>query len=135
MAPIRDERELYFEHTLDIAWIIALWHWIHGGDPMQDSEAARTTELMARALVGNMARGRTERGDAVKKLAELGFKVVLKSEDKDGKEVELKSAAEFQTAQPARVPGGPVAIWPCVLKAGFKGCWNPFFEPRKIPPK
>jgi hypothetical protein len=30
------ERELYLTHTLDVAWIIAFWHWIHGGDPAPD---------------------------------------------------------------------------------------------------
>lgn len=55
-----DDRELYFAHTLDVAWIITLWHWIHGGDPLRDSESAKSTELIARGLVGHMARGRTE---------------------------------------------------------------------------
>jgi hypothetical protein len=55
MTPVKDEQELYFAHTLDAAWIITLWHWIHGGDPMQETEAAQTTELLTRGLVGHMA--------------------------------------------------------------------------------
>ena len=64
-----DEREIYFAHTLDVAWIIALWHWIHGGDPARDGLAAQTTELMARALVGHLSDRKTEAPkDIVEKL-------------------------------------------------------------------
>jgi hypothetical protein len=91
MAP-KDFKELYFEHTLDAAWIIILWHWIHGGDPFQRSEAAQTTELLARALAGHMGRGRNEIGDVVAKLGQLGIKLTIQLE---GKDTEVKTTKEL----------------------------------------
>src|ERR1700690_2812358 len=79
MAPKKNEEELYFQHTMDAVWIITLWHWIHGGDPMQDTEAAQTTELLARGLVGHMGRGREESGDIVEKLNQFGIKLTIRS--------------------------------------------------------
>jgi len=71
-----DERELYFAHTLDVAWIIALWYWIHGGDPVHEGVTAQTTELMARALVGHLSDRKAEAPkDIIEKLGELGIKV------------------------------------------------------------
>ena len=87
-----DEDELYFAHTMDLYWIVTLWHWIHGGDPAEDSEQARTTELIARALVGHLGRGRTETANVVEKLAQLGIKTMITI---DGKHVEVKTTKEI----------------------------------------
>ncbi|MEV4561776.1 hypothetical protein AB0K51_33015 [Kitasatospora sp. NPDC049285] len=45
-------KELYL-HELDVAWIIALWKAIHGGDPAPDVEG--TTVLAAAALASQLA--------------------------------------------------------------------------------
>src|SRR5277367_1309029 len=78
VSMVVDEKELYFAHTLDVAWIITLWHWIHGGDPLRDSESAKTTELLARGLVGHMARGSAEAPrEIIEKLSQLGIKITV----------------------------------------------------------
>jgi hypothetical protein len=118
MAPIKDEEELYFQHTLDAAWIITLWHWIHGGDPMQDTEGAQTTELLARGLVGHMGRGREESGDLVEKLNQLGIKLTVKSAAGD-KEVKTMKEAHALYKQ------GPIT-W-CPQYRNFSNCWEPIF--------
>jgi hypothetical protein len=120
MAPIRDERELYFSHTLDVAWIIALWHFIHGGDPMQDSEAAQTTELLARGLVGHLGRGRKESGDVVEKLNRLGIKLVIKSSAgaNDVKTTKVLHELYAEGQQPI--------TW-CPQFLDFSKCWTPIF--------
>ena len=46
-------RNLTLAHRLDIAWIIALWKAIHGGDPAPDGPIAvdeRTAELVSRLV-------------------------------------------------------------------------------------
>ena len=100
-----DEKELYFAHTMDVFWIITLWHWIHGGDPARASEQAQTTELLARGLVGHLGRGRTETANVVEKLAELGIKTMVKI---DGKEREIKSTREIHDLYKA----GQTKNWP-----------------------
>jgi hypothetical protein len=125
MAPIRDERELYIEHTLDAAWIIILWHWIHGGDPLHESESAQTTELMARALVGHMGRGRTEAPkEIVEKLSQLGVKLMVKSGEQ---QTAVKTTKEFHDRMTKQESGKtPV---PCfVIINGHRACWTPIYE-------
>lgn len=100
-----DDKELYFAHTMDLFWIITLWHWIHGGDPARVSEQAQTTELIARGLVGHLGRGRTETANVVEKLAELGIKTLITI---DGKKREIKTTKEihdlYKAGQPWPIP-------------------------------
>jgi hypothetical protein len=119
-----NEKELYFAHTIDVYWILALWHWIHGGDPSQDSEQAQTTELIVRALVGHLGRGRTESANVVEKLAELGIKTVVKV---DGTETEIRTTKELHE----RYAVGVTSNWP-IPCAGFPrgphlACSSPIF--------
>jgi hypothetical protein len=100
-----DEKELYFAHTMDLFWIITLWHWIHGGDPARTSEQAQTTELIARGLIGHLSRGRTETANVVEKLAELGIKTMIKI---DGKDREIKTTKEIHDLY----KGGQTKPWP-----------------------
>jgi hypothetical protein len=123
-----DEKELYFAHTLDIVWIIALWHYIHGGDPSPDPATAQTTELMARALVGYMSStgGKTETAEnVIEKLGKLGIKMVTKSE---GKQTEIKSTKEFYD----RMKGGGNRIIPCGVVDGHQVCSPIWFQPIEI---
>jgi hypothetical protein len=87
-----DEKELYFAHTMDLYWIITLWHWIHGGDPAQVSEQAQTTELIARGLIGHLGHGRTETANVIEKLVELGVKTMITV---DGNKLEIKTTKEM----------------------------------------
>jgi hypothetical protein len=128
MAP-KDERELYFAHTLDIAWIIALWHFIHGGDPEQDTEAAQTTELLARGLVGHMAHGRKESGEIIEKLNQLGIKMTLKSSAGDKEVRTTKEAQEvFMKSQ------GPIRACPGTTTGHTIPCFGPVFGPPHLIP-
>jgi len=128
-----DERELYFAHTLDIAWIIALWHFIHGGDPSHDPATAQTTELMARALVGHMSStsGKTATPkDVIEKLGKLGIKMVIKE---DGQQTELKSTKQFEERFFAGTQGGKPPIIPCGVVGGHVVCSGPiWFQPVEI---
>src|ERR1700722_16540900 len=125
-----DERELYFAHSMDVFWIITLWHWIHGGDPMQDSEQAKTAELIARGLVGHLGRGRTESANVVEKLAELGIKTMVKV---DGKQIEIKTTRQFHELYTA----GQENPWPVPCGSfpdGHLACSSPFwFLPVHLP--
>jgi hypothetical protein len=116
-----DEKELYFAHTMDVYWIITLWHWIHGGDPARDSEQARTTELMARALVGHMGRGRTETANVVEKLAQLGIKTMVKI---DGKDREIKTTQELQESYATGITKTP-PIYCGAFSDGHLVCSSP----------
>lgn len=120
-----DDRELYFAHTLDVAWIITLWHWIHGGDPLRASESAKSTELIARGLVGHMARGRIEAPkEIVEKLSQLGIKITVKSGDQH---TEVKTTKEFQERMKAK-QGADRPI-PCMsIIKGHPECWSPIWE-------
>jgi hypothetical protein len=120
-----DERELYVAHTLDAAWIIALWHWIHGGDPLQDSESAKTTELLARGLVGHMARGRAEAPkEIVEKLRQLGIKISVSSGDQH---TEVTTTKEFHDRMAAGQ--GTDYPTPCMsIINGHRVCWSPIWE-------
>ncbi len=122
-----DQRELYVEHTLDVAWIITLWNWIHGGDPLHDSEA----ELLARGLVAHLSKGAAGSSqEVVEKLAQLGIKVTLKSNDE---QTEVKTTREFHDRMKAT--GKPLPI-PCfIILNGHRGCWSPLWElfpPREL---
>ena len=119
------EKKLYFAHSLDIAWIIALWLWIHGGDPAPDEQIAETTELLARGLVGHLSGRRTEAPkDAVEKMAQLGMKVILHVE---GKPVEVKSTQEFYEIN---LRGQGLLPKTCVrLNDGSTICWVGRFSP------
>ncbi|GAA2811359.1 hypothetical protein GCM10010441_40020 [Kitasatospora paracochleata] len=69
-------RELYL-HELDVAWIIALWKAIHGGDPSPEVEG--TTVLAAAALASQLAA--THRNSSLtfsqlqQRLGEVGIEV------------------------------------------------------------
>ena len=122
-----NEKELYIAHTLDVAWIIALWHWIHGGDPARDGEVAQTTELMARALVGHMSStsGKTETAkDVIEKLGKLGIKMVMKE---DVQQTEVKSTKQFEERFFAGTQGGQHPIIPCGVVHGFEVCSGPIW--------
>ena len=125
-----DEKELYFAHTMDLYWIIPIWHWIHGGDPARTSEQAQTTELIARGLVGHLSRGRTETANVVEKLAELGIKTVIKV---DGKDREIKSTKEIHD----HYKEGQTNNWPIpcgVMPDGHVICSGPiWWVLREIP--
>lgn len=120
-----DERELYFAHTLDVAWIIALWHWIHGGDPLREGVAAQTTELMARALVGHLSDRKAEAPkDIIEKLSQLGIKVSVKV---GNQQTEIKSTKEFHERMTEEQEGNrPI---PCMsIIDGHPVCWSPIWE-------
>src|SRR5690348_2277791 len=119
------EKELYFAHSLDAAWIIALWLWIHGGDPAPFELADETTELLARGLVGHLNGARSEAPrDAIEKMAKLGIQVTLHTE---GKPVEVKSTREFYDIY-SRAQG--VLPKTCVrLNDGSTFCWVGRFSP------
>jgi hypothetical protein len=124
-----DERELYFAHTLDVAWMITLWHWIHGGDPLRDGTTAQTTELMARALVGHLSDGKADvPKDIIEKLGQLGIKVTVKSGDQ---QAEIKTTKEFhERMTAAQQENRPT---PCMsIINGHPVCWSPIWE--LIPP-
>jgi ABC-type glycerol-3-phosphate transport system substrate-binding protein len=118
------EKELFFAHSLDIVWIIALWHWIHGGDPYPEEQAAETTELIARGLVGHLSGTKAKAPtDAVEKLAKLGMKVMMHVE---GKPNEIKSTKEFyEVSERLRFPTKT-----CIrLGDGSEFCWGGLFWP------
>jgi hypothetical protein len=124
-----DEKDLYFAHTMDVFWILTLWHWIHGGDPARDSEQAQTTELIARALVGHLGRGRTESANVVEKLAQLGIKTMVKA---DGQQREIKTTKEMHEHYLA----GTTKNWPVPCGAypdGHVVCSGPIWWIQKIP--
>jgi hypothetical protein len=117
------EKELYFAHSLDIAWIIALWHWIHGGDPLREEQTAETTELLARGLVGHLNGAKTEAPkDAVERMAKLGIKVIVHA---DGKPREIQSTEEFYEIN-LRVPLQKTCVR---LSDGSTFCWVGRFSP------
>jgi hypothetical protein len=118
------EKELYFAHSLDIVWILALFYAIYGGDPPREEQAAETTELLARGLVGHMSGSKTEAPkDAVEKMAKLGMKVMMHL---DGKPTEIKSSQEFYALNlQQRLP-----VKTCVrLSDGSEFCWVGRFSP------
>ena len=119
------EKELYFAHSLDVAWIIALWLRIHGGDPAPDAQISETTELLARGLVGHLNATRTEAPkDVIEKMAKLGIKVSVHAE---GKPVEINSTQEFYEMN-LRGQGLPPKT--CVrLNDGSTFCWVGRFSP------
>jgi hypothetical protein len=118
-----DERAQYVASTLDIAWIIALWHFIHGGDPSSDPITAQTTELMARALVAQLGGTKPEASkDTVEKLAALGVKVVLKL---DGQSTEVKTTKEFHERYSVEQGKNPPIT--CMSYKGHLACFNPYF--------
>ena len=129
-----DERELYLAHTLDVAWIIALWHWIHGGDPVRDGVTAQTTELMARALVGHLSDRKDEVAkDIIEKLGQLGIKVTVKLGDQ---QKEIRTTQEFHDRMTQKQEGNrPI---PCMsIINGHPVCWTPIvelFPPGKMRP-
>jgi hypothetical protein len=117
------EKELYFAHSLDIAWIIALWHFIHGGDPAREEQTAETTELLARGLVGHLSGANTEAPkDAVERMAKLGIKVILHV---DGKPIEMQSTKEFYEINMR----GPLQKTCVTLEEGLTFCWVGRFSP------
>ncbi|MGD0649459.1 MAG: hypothetical protein ABR971_15850 [Acidobacteriaceae bacterium] len=120
-----DEKELYFAHTMDLFWIITLWHWIHGGDPAQVAEEAQTTELIARGLIGHLGRGRIETANVIEKLAELGIKTMVTI---DGKKQEIKTTKEIHDHYLA---GHGPTTWPIPCAAMPDGrlicSWPPFW--------
>jgi hypothetical protein len=119
-----NQKELYLTHSLDIAWIIALWHHIHGGDPAPNEQFAETTDLIARGLVGHLNAGKAEAPkDAIEKLAKLGMKVTMKENDQH---TEIKSTQDFHAAS-GKVHGIPVF---CIsLADGSQFCWLGRFIP------
>ncbi len=119
-----DKKELYFAHSLDIAWILALWHFIHGGDSGPEGEVGDTTELLARALAGHLtgAKGAAPT-DAIEKMAKLGMKVTMHP---DGQRTEIKSTKEFYALSARQ--GMPIKA--CVTLAdGVEFCWTGRFSP------
>lgn len=120
-----NERELYFTHTLDVAWIIALWYWLHGGDPMGDGPTAQTTELMARALVGHLSESKAEAPkDIIEKLGQLGVKVMIKS---GAQQTEIKTTKEFHERMTEQQEGNRPT--PCMsILNGHPVCWSPIWE-------
>lgn len=116
-----DEKGLYFAHSLDIAWIIALWHWIHGGDPIREKQLADTTDLLARGFVGQLSGTNAEvPTNIIEKLSKLGMKVHVKSECKG---TEVKSTKEFQEISARLVHGGILPIYCIMLADGSEFCW------------
>jgi hypothetical protein len=120
-----DERQLYLAHTLDVAWIIALWHWIHGGDPAPDGVAEQTTELMARALVGNLSNQKPEASkDIIEKLSQLGIKVTVNS---DSEQTQIQTTEQFHARMLATQ--GKNRPTPCLsILNGHPVCWSPIWE-------
>lgn len=120
-----DERQLYFAHTLDVAWIIALWHWIHGGDPVHEGVTAQTTELIARALVGHLSDGKAEvPKDMIEKLGLLGIRVTFKA---GNQQTEIKTTNELHDRMTQEQEGSkPI---PCMsIIDGHPVCWSPLWE-------
>lgn len=126
MAP--NVRELEFEHELDAAWIIALWHFIYGGDPLHDVAAAQTTELLVRGLVSHLSQGRNELSkDIVEKLGQLGIKVHMQSGEQRTDVTSTKQLHESRS----RSQGKDRPI-PCLsIINGHPVCWSPIFGPIK----
>jgi len=120
-----DERELYFTHTLDVAWILALWHWIHGGDPEREGATAQTTELMARALVGHLSERKSALSkDIIEKLGQLGIQVTVRS---GNQQTEVKTTKEFHERMTQKQ--GEDRPIPClVIINGHPACWSPIWE-------
>lgn len=122
-------KELYFAHSLDVAWIIALWHWIHGGDPIRNGQVADTSDLLARGLAGHLSGLKTEApANAIEKLAKLGIKVTVRAE---GKGTEVRTTKEFLELSARLVHGGLLPIYCITLADGVSEfCW----AGRYIPP-
>jgi hypothetical protein len=127
---MRDVKEIYFAHSLDIAWIIALYRAVHGGDPpppLGETELERdnTTELIARGLVGHLAGPNAGApANMIENLMKLGMKVHVKSEEQ---RTEIKSTKEFK-ALTLNHRGLPLII--CIMLAdGSEFCWAARFPP------
>ena len=120
-----NERELYLAHSLDIAWIIALWHYIHGGDPAFQPQSADTTELIARGLVGHLSGDKPEApNQIVEKLAKLGIKVSAKFE---GERTAIKTTSELHEV--SKRHQGLIPIYCITLADGGEFCWAGRFIP------
>lgn len=64
MTDERDVRDVRVAHEIDVAWLIAVWFAVHGGDPPHGPVAVdQTTVLAAEALVSTLsaAHGGTRR--------------------------------------------------------------------------
>jgi hypothetical protein len=115
-----EEKELYFAHSLDVAWIIALWHWIHGGDPAANPQSADTTELIARGLVGHLSGTKPEvPKNIIEKLAKLGINVTVKSKNQH---TQIKSTAELHAV--SKQHGGLLPMYCITLADGAEFCWR-----------
>jgi hypothetical protein len=99
-------RKLTLAHQLDIAWIIALWKAIHGGDPAPDGPIAvdeRTTELVSR-LVDHLTQ--TQLGEGAQ-ATELTAPVLQQRAASLGIRVSGGAFGEALTLQDFSEPGEP----------------------------
>jgi hypothetical protein len=120
-----DERELYVAHTLDVAWILALWHWIHGGDPERAGETAQTTELMARALVGHLSEHKSATSnEIIEKLRQLHIQVTVRS---GNQQTEIKTTKEFHERMTQK-QGEDAPVTCFAIINGHRACWSPIWE-------
>ncbi|MGA7155755.1 MAG: hypothetical protein WBY53_02845 [Acidobacteriaceae bacterium] len=110
---LQDEEYRQVAHTVDVVWMIALWHWIHGGDPLRDQAKAETTELMARALVSHLSEGETGMsGDAIEKLNQLGILISVKEGDQRHEVTSTRQFHELMTAEQGKNRPIPCALFP-----------------------
>ena len=95
MNPKHIEKAL--AHDIDVAWIIALWLHIHGGDP--GPEENQLTNLLAESLATQLRERLPNLSQdplaILKKLNALGIKVTGRTPDKQ--EFELKDQNHWQT--------------------------------------
>jgi len=86
------ESQLY--HEIDIAWIIAIWKAIHGGDPAPEQNYL--TRLLAESLVTQMGAqlATHDRARIFEKFKALGVKI--QGRDPNNKVFELQSQADVK---------------------------------------
>ena len=97
MVPTIKPTHTVFAHELDLAWIIALWLFIHDGDPIPDGilKAAQSeqSEVLVRALSGHLqAATNVDSGQMVEKLAKFGIEVSVEVE---GKRTHVKNTKQY----------------------------------------
>jgi hypothetical protein len=94
-------RPMYIAHELDAAWIIDLWHAIHGGDPALQVIAAQAVAALAQYVNGT--RQETFTFEQLKaQFARLG--VVVTEHEKEvespiGQQLQLKADREHRVYQ------------------------------------
>lgn len=118
-----DVKEINFIHALDVAWILALWGWVHGGDPVAESRE-ETTELIARALVSHLNQGRgTPPAQIVEKLRKLGVNLAIRHDGRRTPIDNSKQLHEYMTRQQGE--DKPI---PCLtIVDGHEICWDPIW--------